>query len=146
MAGRAKGHGGERPARRARRQQDLEADVLLTHAIDRILLELRQDHLGEAEGLYSQALAIREQTDGVSSTGVARVLDAIAELYETQSRASDAEPLLVRAVRIRAAAGDAFDHSVTRDLERLVAIRLARGEAVDARTLRKRLLRRVLVD
>jgi tetratricopeptide (TPR) repeat protein len=64
------------------------------------LLYCDQGRYAEAEPLYGQALAIRQQQLGADHPDVAASLNNLAALYRDQGRYADAEPLYLQAVAI----------------------------------------------
>lgn len=94
----------------------------------------------KAAGKYAQALPLAQQAvllaakKGADSMELAAALDTLADLYETQKRYADAEPLLKRSLAIREKAEGRPGAAAVR--ERLAAVYEAQGRAGDALALR----------
>lgn len=83
---------------------------------------LSRGRLDEAEGLYKQALAVRERTLGRDHIDVARSLDNLASVYRRQGKQRQAEPLLRRALAIRQRVLGANHPEVARSRENLASL------------------------
>ncbi len=75
-----------------------DADAIFLEAGAYLVKQMRYE---EAEPLYLQALAIREQLLGLEHLYTASCLGKLAELYEIQGKYAKAEPLLQQTLAIR---------------------------------------------
>jgi tetratricopeptide (TPR) repeat protein/CHAT domain-containing protein len=99
-----------------------------------------QGKYGEAEGLYSRALAIREKALGPDHLVVATTLNNLAFVDWQQHRYADAEPLYKRALAIRERALGADHPDVASTLNSLGNLYNAQGRYRDAEEPYKRAL------
>jgi len=103
-------------------------------------LLIRRVALLKSAGKYAQAILLAKQAvavaekKGIDSIELAVALDTLADLYETQKRYAEAEPLLKRSLAIREKAEGRPGAAAVR--ERLAAVYEAQGRAGDALALR----------
>ncbi len=111
--------------------QTLEARAAKLFAADRFV---------EAEPLYRQALAIREESFGLGHPRVATGLNNLALLLESTGRYAEAEPLHRRALMILETALDAEDAKVAASLSNLASVLQTTGRYTEAEQLYRRAL------
>ena len=71
-----------------------DSEVRRANALsDQVVVLYRQGHYAAATGLANEVLAIREKALGPEHPDVAQSLNNLAELYRSQGRYADAEPL-----------------------------------------------------
>jgi len=94
----------------------------------------------EAEPLHERALAIYEKALGAGHPYIARSLNNLAALYDSQGRHEEAEPLLKRALAIREKAFGAKHPDTATSLNNLAALYDSQGRYEEAEPLYKRAL------
>lgn len=97
----------------------------------------------EAEPLYQQALAIRQQLLGPVHPGTAEILNNLAGLYQKQGKYSEAEPLYLRALDIREQHSGALRSYMAITLNNLAGLYKDLGRYAEAEPL---LLRALAID
>ena len=94
----------------------------------------------DAEGPFTQALALREQALGPEHPDVALSLNNLALLYKTEGRYAKAEPLYQRSLAIREKILGPEHPNVAQSLNNLAALYYAQGQYAEAEPLYQRSL------
>lgn len=100
----------------------------------------KRGRYAEAEPLYRQSLAIRQQVLGEEDPEVGTSLNLLGELFRVQARYVEAEPLQERSLAIREKALGQNHPDVALTLDNLGAIYCATGRYAEAEPLFKRAL------
>ncbi len=117
-------------------EQALRAEYLNTAGV--FLLDLARN--SEAEPLFEQALALREELHGPDHPDVAIGLNNLAQLIKATNRLTEAEPLMRRALEIDEAALGPDHPSVARDLNNLARLLHDTSRPTEAEYLMRRAL------